>query len=129
MNDNLKTYLERPYSTYVLPDETTHNELCYIAYHPELPGCMSHGSTPEEALNNLQEATALFISTLLDMNLDIPEPMSTQVIMEISLPSKTYTSEPSSISSISLLREADISESSSIFQMSSISKPIFNPVP
>jgi len=119
MNDNFKIYLERPYSTYVIPDETTHNELCYVAYHPELPGCMSHGSTPEEALNNLQEATALFISTLLDMNLDIPEPMSTQVIMEISLPYKTYTSEPSSISPVSLPNELD-SESPSI------PKPIFN---
>jgi len=119
MNDNFKIYLERPYSTYVIPDETTHNELCYVAYHPELPGCMSHGSTPEEALNNLQEATALFISTLLDMNLDIPEPMSTQVRMEISIPTSTDISEPSSISSISLPNELD-SESSSI------SKPIFN---
>ena len=119
MNDNFKIYFERPYSTYVIPDETTHNELCYVAYHPELPGCMSHGSTPEEALNNLQEVTALFISTLLDMNLDIPEPMATQVRMEISLPTSTDISDPSSIFLSSLPNELD-SESSSI------AKPIFN---
>ena len=113
MNDNFKIYLERPYSTYVVPDETTQNELCYVAYHPEISGCMSHGSTPEEALYNLQEATELFISTLLEMNLAIPEPMSTQVRMEISLS-----------------QESEISSAANMYISApfSISDPIFTPV-
>ncbi len=33
----------------------------YIATVPDLPGCMSDGKTPEEALKNVQEAIASWI--------------------------------------------------------------------
>ena len=90
MNKKLEEYLELPYSTYVIPDETTKNELCYLAYHPELPGCMSHGNTPEEASQNLYEATALCISTLIEMGLDIPSPTLTKVDIKIVYNPNTY---------------------------------------
>lgn len=48
--------------TVVAPDVTTDGEPCYMASHPDLEGCMAHGDTPEEALNNLREATALYLS-------------------------------------------------------------------
>ncbi len=53
MKNNVKEYIELPYSTVVVPDVTTDGEFCYMAYHPELEGCMPHGDTPEEALHNL----------------------------------------------------------------------------
>lgn len=53
---NGSRYMDVPYSTVVVPDMTTDDELCYMAYHPELEGCMTHGDTPEEALSNLHEA-------------------------------------------------------------------------
>ena len=74
MKDQVKEYLSLPYSTVVVPDVTTDNEPCYVAYHPELEGCMSHGSTPEEALHNLMEVAELYISALLDKGLEIPIP-------------------------------------------------------
>ena len=113
MNNKVRQYLELPYSTYVVPDETTENEPCYLAYHPELPGCMSHGSTPEEAVQNLLEATELCISTLLDMGLDIPTPMSTEVRMEITL---APSLQPSFAES-------------NLYTLPSISAPIFSSVP
>lgn len=33
----------------------------YVAQHPELPGCMSHGATPQEAVCNLADARALYL--------------------------------------------------------------------
>jgi predicted RNase H-like HicB family nuclease len=35
----------------------------FIAEVPELPGCMAHGNTPENALKNAQEAIQLWIDT------------------------------------------------------------------
>ena len=74
MKDKVKEYIELPYSTFVVPDVTTHNEPCYVAYHPELEGCMSHGDTREEALHNLREVTQVYISTLLERGLEVPHP-------------------------------------------------------
>ncbi len=82
--NRVKDYLNLPYATYVVPDVTTENEPCYVASHPELSGCMSHGNTPEEAIQNLVEATELYISALLDMGLDVPTPMPTPVQIEIT---------------------------------------------
>lgn len=71
---SVEDYLALPYSTYVMPDVTTDGQPCYVAYHPELEGCMSHGATREEALRNLREATELYISTLLEKGIDFPLP-------------------------------------------------------
>jgi predicted RNase H-like HicB family nuclease len=46
----------------------------YVAEHPDLPGCMSDGGTPEEALANLDDARRLYLETLLINGLPIPEP-------------------------------------------------------
>ena len=63
------------YSTVVILDTTTDEQPCYLAYHPELEGCMSHGTTPAEALQNLKEVTELYISVLLEKGLGIPAPL------------------------------------------------------
>ena len=46
----------------------------YLATVPDLPGCMSDGETPEEALKNVQEAIASWIEAATEMKLDIPQP-------------------------------------------------------
>jgi predicted RNase H-like HicB family nuclease len=33
----------------------------YVASVPALPGCVSHGDTPDEAMRNTREAAALYI--------------------------------------------------------------------
>lgn len=46
----------------------------YLATVPELPGCMSDGATPEEALKNVQDAIASWIESAREWQQDIPKP-------------------------------------------------------
>ena len=48
----------------------------YLAIVPDLPGCMSDGVTPEEALKNVQEAIASWIESAKEWKQEIPEPAS-----------------------------------------------------
>ena len=40
----------------------------------ELPGCMSDGSNPSEALQNLEDAKRLWIETQIEDGYEVPEP-------------------------------------------------------
>jgi antitoxin HicB len=44
-----------------------------IAY-PDLPGCMSDGDTPEDALANGKDALAAWLKAALELGREIPEP-------------------------------------------------------
>lgn len=46
----------------------------FVAEVPELPGCMAHGPTPDEALASLREATDLWIETAKELGDPIPAP-------------------------------------------------------
>lgn len=46
----------------------------YLAIVPDLPGCMSDGGTPDEALKNVQEAIESWIEAAKESKLDIPRP-------------------------------------------------------
>jgi len=46
----------------------------FVAEVPELPGCMAHGSTYEEALVQIQLAMELWLETAREYNDPIPEP-------------------------------------------------------
>jgi predicted RNase H-like HicB family nuclease len=46
----------------------------FIADVPELPGCKAHGDSPQEALNNAQEAISLWIDTAREFGDTVPEP-------------------------------------------------------
>jgi len=46
----------------------------YLATVPDLPGCMSDGETPEEALKNVQEAIASWIESAKEWKQEIPKP-------------------------------------------------------
>ena len=48
-------------------------DTAFIAEVPELPGCMAHGDTQEEALANVKEAMRLWLDTARDGD-PIPEP-------------------------------------------------------
>jgi predicted RNase H-like HicB family nuclease len=74
MNEQLQFNVPS-YVTIVRLQETTDGDCCYVAFHPELPNIMSQGETPEEARENLVEATELAISHLTSNDLPIPEPM------------------------------------------------------
>ena len=46
----------------------------FIAEVPELPGCMAHGDTQEEALANIKEAMRLWVDTAREFGDPVPEP-------------------------------------------------------
>lgn len=46
----------------------------FAAFVPDLPGCMSDGDTPEEALANVKDAIATWIEAARDIGHEVPEP-------------------------------------------------------
>ncbi|MBM3328143.1 MAG: type II toxin-antitoxin system HicB family antitoxin [Calditrichaeota bacterium] len=53
---------------------------CYIADVPELPGCIAHGSTYEQALTEAKEAMALWLDTAKEFGDPIPEPKGRRLL-------------------------------------------------
>lgn len=52
----------------------------FIAEIPELPGCMAHGETPEDALKNAKEAIQLWIDTAKEFGDPVLEPKGERLI-------------------------------------------------
>jgi antitoxin HicB len=46
----------------------------FLATVPDLPGCMSDGETPEEAVANIQDAILAWMEAARDLGHDIPKP-------------------------------------------------------
>ena len=46
----------------------------FVVEVPELPGCMTHGATRTEAVQNAEEAIALWVQTAQEDGLPIPQP-------------------------------------------------------
>lgn len=46
----------------------------FVAEVPELPGCMAHGETQNDALQSIQEAMSLWLDTARELGRAIPEP-------------------------------------------------------
>ncbi len=46
----------------------------FVASIPELPGCMAHGKTKEQALKEVEIAKELWSETALEDGEEIPEP-------------------------------------------------------
>lgn len=54
----------------------------FIATVPDLPGCMSDGETPEEALSNVHDAIAAWIEEARALGRSIPPPSHRHVAAE-----------------------------------------------
>ena len=52
----------------------------FIAEVPELPGCMAHGPSQDEALSNAKEAIQLWLDTAREFGDPIPEPKGRRLI-------------------------------------------------
>ncbi len=48
----------------------------YFVRVPDLPGCMSHGATLEEAMRNVEEAKRVWMEARIEAGLPIPEPVA-----------------------------------------------------
>jgi predicted RNase H-like HicB family nuclease len=46
----------------------------FAATVPELPGCMSDGETPQQALENVYDAIACWMEAASEMGRPVPEP-------------------------------------------------------
>ena len=53
----------------------------YSVYVPDLPGCISCGDTPEEALEMIKEAIQGHIQTLRENGDPVPTPRSTASVV------------------------------------------------
>jgi antitoxin HicB len=73
---DLKTYLELPYTVLLRRD----NEGDFVAKIDELPGCVAHGKTREEALVNLDEAKVLWVEDCLENGDPVPLPAEEEVM-------------------------------------------------
>ena len=49
-------------------------DVAFIAEVPELPGCMAHGDTQDEALHHAQEAMMAWVEVAQELGRPIPEP-------------------------------------------------------
>ena len=66
----LEAYMKRNYRLEIEPDE---EEGGYIAYFPELPGCIiTLGETIEEAVANAGDAKRVWLEAALEENISIP---------------------------------------------------------
>jgi predicted RNase H-like HicB family nuclease len=59
------------YETIIYWSEDDH---VFVAEVPELPGCMAHGTTQEEALGHVMDAIRLWIDTANEFGDPVPEP-------------------------------------------------------
>ena len=59
------------YPIAIEPGDARH---AYGVVVPDLPGCMSDGETPEEALQNVQEAIASWIEAAKAWRQEVPKP-------------------------------------------------------
>ncbi len=50
-------------------------DAAFVAKVPELPGCMAHGNSYDDALANIEEAMVLWLETAREDGIAIPEPL------------------------------------------------------
>ena len=72
---NLEYYLNLPY-TYIIGWSDI--DECFLGSIAELERNMTCGQTREEVLANLKEALVSYVTTSLDNNMEIPEPLKIQ---------------------------------------------------
>ena len=58
----------------------------YSAYLPDLPGCVAAGDTFEETSRLIREAVVLHLEGMVEDGEAVPEPSSTAIEIEVSVP-------------------------------------------
>lgn len=70
-------YMALPYTIEVERDERRRDAF-HVARVLELEGCIAQGRTEAEARSELRDAQRLFIETMLDNGVPVPEPRSSR---------------------------------------------------
>ncbi len=55
----------------------------FAVYVPDLPGCVSTGTTEDEALHRIHEAIEFHLDGMREDGLPLPEPLGTVAVVEI----------------------------------------------
>src|SRR3989304_1136205 len=71
-NKDLEYYMSLSYTITLKRGD---GEAYWIARVVELPHCMTHGATPEEALSDIEDAKREWLKSNLEDGLSIPEPV------------------------------------------------------
>lgn len=67
----------------IIIEQAEHNLSAYV---PDLPGCVTTGTTRDEVISNMREAIALHLQGLVEDGEPIPEPNSDPVFVDVELP-------------------------------------------
>jgi antitoxin HicB len=67
-------YLALPYRVTLIPDSDEDGRAGWVAEIPDLPGCISQGDTPADAVERVRDAMAGWISVALGDGREIPPP-------------------------------------------------------
>ena len=59
-------------------------ETGFSAYSPDLPGCVSTGTTREEVEQNMQEAIKLHLEGLREEGYPVPEPSTSSAYVDVT---------------------------------------------
>lgn len=70
----LEDYLDLPYSFEITHDVDDDGNAGWVAEVEELPGCLSQGRTPEEAVEHVRSAMRDWIGVALEDGVEIPQP-------------------------------------------------------
>lgn len=73
LEDQVERIARRPYARMLIPDVEDGG---YVARVLEFPGCLSEGGTPNEAIENIEEALRLVVQVMVESGQAIPEPLS-----------------------------------------------------
>jgi len=84
MEKNLEYYEKLPYRIILEPWDDEQG-VYWVARVAELPHCLIHGGTPEEAIREIEEVKRDWIKSNLERGLNIPEPISRKYSGQISL--------------------------------------------
>ena len=68
-------------STYEIIIYWSAEDSLFIAEVPELPGCMAHGDSQENALANVKEGMQLWLDTAREFGDPIPEPKGRRLML------------------------------------------------
>jgi predicted RNase H-like HicB family nuclease len=71
---NIDYYMRLQYPIIVRQSQYTDGGLCYVAEHPDLPGCRGQGDNPGEAAEDLSESKLLYIQSLIEDGISVPLP-------------------------------------------------------
>jgi antitoxin HicB len=70
----LEHYVAQPYHILLVPDEDEEGQRGWVAEVPELPGVISQGETPDDAVERVRDAMTGWISVALEDGKDVPAP-------------------------------------------------------